>query len=83
MKRTPINILAALLAMLPAGCIVDDGAGVRTDSPSASVPDSGSPVRRESAAETLRENDPAPPQRTVPDDETLDVPPPPPPPPVR
>jgi len=39
------------------GCIVDDTSGSRgqTNAPSASVPDSGSPVRRESASETLND----------------------------
>ena len=55
------------------GCIVDDSGGTRgqAPAPTASVPDSGSPVRRESAAETLNEGRPAPARAG--DGATLDV----------
>ncbi len=50
-----------VLVLGGGGCIVDDNAGGHGQSnvPAASVPDSGSPVRRESAAKTFKdaEND--------------------------
>jgi hypothetical protein len=51
------GILVPLLLVGLSGCIVDDTGGSRgqPNAPSASVPDSGSPVRRESAADTLND----------------------------
>ncbi len=49
--------LAAMLlfAGLAGGCLIDDSGGTRGQSsaPTATVPDSGSPVNRENAAKTL------------------------------
>jgi hypothetical protein len=57
-----------------SGCVIDDhDNSVRsgpTPAPTASVPDAGSPIRRESAAETLKDADPAEPARG---DATLEV----------
>ena len=52
--------LIAFLALAPIGCVVDDDGGRRgsSNAPSATVPDSGGPARRESARETFREADP-------------------------
>jgi hypothetical protein len=44
-----------------SGCIVDDsphGNRGRSDLPAATVPDSGSPIRRESAAKRINDVDP-------------------------
>jgi hypothetical protein len=48
---------AIAMTVAVAGCVVDDPAGSRgqSNAPAASVPDSGNPVRRESAQETLRD----------------------------
>ena len=53
---------AVLVALGSGGCIVEDGGGTRgrAHGPSASVPDSGSPIRRDSAAETLDDAAPVP-----------------------
>jgi hypothetical protein len=67
----PSAVLA--LVTLPAlpGCLIDDGGQPRgqSNAPAASVPDSGSPIRRESAAKTLNDADPEP----TPADATLEV----------
>lgn len=68
------------------GCIVDDNGGTRgqANAPTATVPDAGSPIRRESAAKTLNDADPEPPAAA--DGDTLQVEPAPgrvPPPPVQ
>ena len=71
MKMPTSCRVSVLLVMLSgiSGCLIDDTGGGRgqSNAPSASVPDSGSPGRRESASEALRE--PAPEKS----DETLDV----------
>lgn len=75
MSRMTWTLGTALgLSTLVAGCIVDDAGGRRgrSDSPTASVPDSGSPIRQESAAKTLADADPDPPA-----DADLKIPPPP------
>lgn len=43
-----------------SGCLIDDsgGAGENAVGPTATIPDAGSPVRRESAAKTLNDVDP-------------------------
>ncbi len=48
-----------VLATCVTGCLIDDTSGTRGQAaaPAASVPDSGSPVRRESPAKTLRDAD--------------------------
>ena len=48
---------AVAMTVAVAGCVVDDPAGSRgqSNAPAASVPDSGNPVRRESAQKTLRD----------------------------
>jgi hypothetical protein len=55
--RTNIASWAAVMGivLVCAGCLVDDRASARgqSKSPSATVPDSGSPARRESASDTL------------------------------
>ena len=79
--------LAAALGAGAAGCLIDDRTGADTAAPAAptaTVPDAGSPLRRESAAETLRDAE----FEQAPADATLEVEPdgrrdPPPPPPVR
>ena len=86
MRSSTLWSAVALAALAAGGCIVEDGSGRRgqASAPSARVPDSGGPIRRESAAETLNDAGPAP-ARTG-DGATLDVEPAPgrtPPPPVR
>lgn len=53
-------LLTALLGVMLAGCIIDDRGGSRgqSNAPAASVPDSGSPVRRESPTKTLKDAEP-------------------------
>jgi hypothetical protein len=50
------------LLCLAAGCVIDDSSGQRgqPNVPAASVPDSGSPVRRESPVKTLNDAEPEP-----------------------
>jgi hypothetical protein len=88
------RVSAIVLALMPAllcgpGCVIDDrGDGTRGGpppaAPTASVPDAGGPLRRESAAETLNDAGPS----AAPGGGLLDVAPaggprPTPPPPVR
>ena len=51
----------ALCAIVSVGCVVDDTGRARgqSNTPSATVPDSGSPVRRESASDTLDRAEPS------------------------
>jgi hypothetical protein len=60
--RTIMGLLLAGLMAVP-GCIIDDRGGARgqSNAPSASVPDSGGPVRRESPSKTLKDAEPVPP----------------------
>ena len=53
--RSTSSAILLLLCVGINGCLIDDTGGTRgqANSPSASVPDSGSPGRRESASETL------------------------------
>ena len=89
-RRHTLPILSNVLVTASggaAGCLIDDRAGAETRTPAAptaSVPDAGSPGRRESAAKTLRDAE----FEQAPADATLEVQPdgrrsPPPPPPVR
>ena len=79
--------LATAFAGGAAGCLIDDRTGADPGAPAAptaTVPDAGSPLRRESAAETLRRDAEF---EQAPADATLEVEPDgrraPPPPPVR
>ena len=74
MTRISRTLLLVAPLLVCIGCVVEDTTGRRGQphEPSATIPDSGSPIRRESAAETLREADPEPPA-----DATLEVKPPP------
>jgi hypothetical protein len=67
MKALNITLLAAVLCVVGVGCVIDDTGRSRGQSsaPSATVPDSGSPVRRESASETLDKAEPATPPADV------------------
>jgi hypothetical protein len=59
--RTSLAIGAlALLALTSSGCLIDDTGRPKGQSggPSASVPNSGGPARRESAAKTLKDAEP-------------------------
>ena len=86
MKTSLLCGAAALLALAASGCLIDDTGKPRgqANAPTASVPDSGSPIRRESPTKTLNDAEPAPlPAR---DGDTLEVDPAPgrtPPPPVQ
>jgi hypothetical protein len=55
MMRTTCGAILLMLCVGMSGCLIDDTGGTRgqANAPSASVPDSGSPGRRESASETL------------------------------
>ena len=71
--KTYSCIAALLTVVFAGGCLIDDTGATRgrPDAPSASVPDSGSPVRRESPAETLNEaREPSSPDKSK---GTLDV----------
>jgi hypothetical protein len=63
--KTVVNksMLAGAFALCVAsvGCVIDDTGRSRgqSNAPSASVPDSGNPVRRENASDTLNKNEPA------------------------
>ena len=63
MNALNITLSAAVLCVVSAGCVIDDTGRSRGQSsaPSASVPDAGSPVRRESASDTLNKAEPAKP----------------------
>ena len=63
MKALNIALPALVLCVVSVGCVIDDTGRSRGQSsaPSATVPDSGSPVRRESASETLDKAEPATP----------------------
>ena len=70
-----VTAFAPALGAFAGGCIIGDrggaaGAPPPARPPTASVPDSGSFVHRESAAETLNEADP---DRGAPGDATLQV----------
>ena len=72
--RTPITTCALMLLTLTAsGCLIDDTGRPKGQSsgPTASVPDSGGPARRESAAKTLNDAEPAAPAESG--SGTLDV----------
>ena len=58
--RFAIGCAGVLVIALSSGCIIDDTRGSRgqPSAPSASVPDSGSPVRRESPTKTLDDAEP-------------------------
>jgi hypothetical protein len=76
-RKSAIAPVCVVSVVMLTGCLIDDSGGThgRADTgPTASVPDSGRPGRRESADETLRENEPPP--TKIPDDKMLDVPPP-------
>ena len=62
-RNTTRLMLAAVASAVMHGCVIDDRGGSRgqPDAPAASVPDSGSPVRRESPAKTLKDAEPVPP----------------------
>lgn len=65
-SKWPRLAAITLLAMTAApGCRIDDSGANRArtpaPAPTASVPDAGGPLRRESAAKTLNEADPQPP----------------------
>jgi hypothetical protein len=51
-----------LIALSASGCLIDDTGKPRGQAnvPAASVPDSGGPARRESAAKTLNDAEPEP-----------------------
>ena len=61
MNALNITLSAAVLCVVSGGCVIDDTGRSRGQSsaPSASVPDAGSPVRRESASDTLNKTEPA------------------------
>jgi hypothetical protein len=62
------SLLGALaLAVVSVGCVIDDTGRSRgqSNAPSATVPGSGSPARRESASETLDKAEPASPPADV------------------
>ena len=71
-KTTTGSIASAIACavLMSAGCIVDDRNGTRgqANAPTASVPDTGGPIRRESPTKTLNEADPK-----SPNDVTLEV----------
>jgi hypothetical protein len=69
MKNVWRNIL--LLPLVTGGCLIDDSGGNRgqTSTPSATVPDTGGPARRESPTKTLNDAK----QSAKPSDGTLDV----------
>jgi hypothetical protein len=58
---------AFALCVASVGCVIDDTGRSRgqSNAPSATVPDSGSPVRRESASDTLNKTEPASPPADV------------------
>ena len=60
---TTLLIGAAALCVVSAGCVVNDKGGSRGQSgaPTATVPDTGSPLRRASPSETLNSAEPSSP----------------------
>lgn len=61
MKALNIAFPALVLCVLAVGCVIDDTGRSRGQSsaPSAKPPDTGSPVRRENASDTLDKAEPA------------------------
>jgi hypothetical protein len=59
-RRGMVACAPTILAFAFSGCIVDDGEGHRgqANAPTATVPDSGSPIRRETPSKTLNDADP-------------------------
>ena len=62
-----VPVSAFALCVASVGCVIDDTGRSRgqSNAPSATVPDSGSPVRRESASDTLNKTEPANPPADV------------------
>jgi hypothetical protein len=71
MKTSTLCSGALLLVVGVSGCIVEDNGGSRgqANAPAASVPDSGSPGRRESPSKTLKDAR----EPEAPSDGSLDV----------
>ena len=57
------RIGAIVLLLLASGCVIDDGGGGRRQQqgPTATVPDTGSPIRRDTRVEDAERRRPAPP----------------------
>ena len=66
MKHLALGSVLFIAMTSSAGCLIDDTKSSRgqANAPAANVPDSGSPVRRESASKTLNDAEQTAPEKS-------------------